>query len=92
VISSLPDDVGESRIQLGRAYRRVGHAVAGIDYSMEQARFEYRVCLMQQCPAQVITSDPQGGNDRGADLLAQLHLRPLHAAADNDALALLDEF
>ena len=23
---------------------------AGIDYSMEQARYEYRVCLLQQCP------------------------------------------
>lgn len=65
---------------------------AGIDYSMEQAHFEYRVCLMQQCPAQVITSDLQGGNERGAELLTQLHLRPLHAAIDNNALALLSEF
>ncbi len=65
---------------------------AGIDYTLEQARFEYRVCLMQQCPAQVITSDLQGGNDRGTDLLTQLHLRPLHAAIDNDALSLLDQF
>jgi hypothetical protein len=65
---------------------------AGIDYSMERARYEYRVCLLQQCPAQVITSDLQGGNERGAELLEQLHLRPLHAAIDNNALALLDEF
>ncbi len=65
---------------------------AGIDYSMEQAHFEYRVCLLQQCAAQVITSDLQGGNDRGQDLLRQLHLRPLLAAVDNDAFALLDQF
>jgi hypothetical protein len=65
---------------------------AGIDYSMERARYEYRVCLLQQCPAPVITSDLQGGNQRGAELLEQLHLRPLHAAIDNGALALLDEF
>lgn len=65
---------------------------SGIDYSMEQALYEYRVCLLQQCPAQVITSDLQGGNERGAELLEQLHLRPLHAAIDNDALALLDDF
>lgn len=65
---------------------------AGLDYSMERAHYEYRVCLLQQCPAQVITSDLQGGNERGAELLEQLHLRPLHAAIDNDALALLDQF
>lgn len=65
---------------------------AGIHYTMEQAHFEYRVCLLQQCAAQVITSDLQGGNDRGQDLLTQLHLRPLYAAVDNDAFALLDQF
>ncbi|MGB3736282.1 MAG: PaaI family thioesterase [Ilumatobacter sp.] len=27
--SSLPDDVAAARIQLGRAYRRLGHAIAG---------------------------------------------------------------
>ncbi len=64
----------------------------GIDYSFEQAMKEYRVCLLQQCPAQVITSDLQGSNERGADLLEQLHLRPLFAAIDNDALDLLEEF
>ncbi len=64
----------------------------GIDYSMEQAMKEYRVCLLHQCPAQVISSDLGGGNERGAALLEQLHLRPLYAALDNDALDLLDEF
>jgi len=64
----------------------------GIDYSMDQAMKEYRVCLLHQCPAQVITSDLEGGNERGAELLEQLHLRPLHAAIDNNALDLLDEF
>lgn len=64
----------------------------GIEYSMEQALREYRMCLLQQCPAQVITSDLAGGNDRGADLLEQLHLRPLFAAIDNDALSVLDDF
>ena len=64
----------------------------GIDYSMDQAVYEYRVCLLQQCPAQVITSDLTGGNERGAALLEQLHLRPLLAAIDNGALDLLDEF
>jgi len=64
----------------------------GIDYSMDQAMHEYRVCLLHQCPAQVISSNLEGGNDRGAELLEQLHLRPLFAAIDNNALDLLDEF
>ncbi len=90
---------GSMRPELRRAHetRLLQHYVdtvdaAGIDYTMEQARFEYRVCLLQQCTAQVITSDLQGGNDRGHDLLRQLHLRPLLAAVDNDAFALLDRF
>jgi acyl-coenzyme A thioesterase PaaI-like protein len=29
VTSSLPDDVAEARIRLGRAYRQLGHAIAG---------------------------------------------------------------
>ena len=64
----------------------------GIEYSSEQAHREYRACLMQQAPAIVITSDLEGGNDRGDDLLQQLWLRPLQAAIDNDALSMLDEF
>lgn len=64
----------------------------GIDYSMDQAMHEYRVCLLHQCPAQVISSDLGGGNERGAALLEQLHLRPLFAALDNNALDLLDDF
>jgi Ecdysteroid kinase-like family len=65
---------------------------AGIDYSLDQAMHEYRVCLLQQMAAQVITSDLQGGNDRGAELLEQLHLRPVLAAIDNDAGSILDLF
>ncbi|MFN3258473.1 MAG: phosphotransferase [Ilumatobacter sp.] len=65
---------------------------AGIDYTIEQAVHEYRVCLLQQTTAQVITSDLQGGNERGTALLEQLHLRPVHAAVDNDAMQVLDLF
>ena len=64
----------------------------GIEFSVEQAWREYRACLMQQTAAIVITSDLEGGNDRGDDLLEQLRLRPLHAAMDNDALVMLSEF
>lgn len=65
---------------------------AGIDYSREQAMNEYRVCLLHQTAAQVITSDLAGGNDRGADLLEQLHLRPVQAAIDNEVFDVLNSF
>lgn len=65
---------------------------AGIDFSFEQAMHQYRVCLLQQMAAQVITSDLQGGNERGAELLEQLHLRPVMAAIDNDAGSVLSMF
>ncbi len=65
---------------------------AGIDYSFDQAILEYRVCLLHQTAAQVITSDLQGGNDRGAALLEELHLRPIQAAIDNEVGDLLSQF
>lgn len=65
---------------------------AGINFSFEQAMHQYRVCLLQQMAAQVITSDLQGGNERGAELLEQLHLRPVMAAIDNDASSILTMF
>ena len=65
---------------------------AGIDYTVDQAMKEYRISLLQQTTAQVITSDLQGGNDRGAALLEQLHLRPVLAAMDNDVHTVLNDF
>jgi len=65
---------------------------AGIDYTLDQAMKEYRISLLQQTTAQVITSDLQGGNDRGAALLEQLHLRPVLAAMDNNVHTVLSEF
>jgi aminoglycoside/choline kinase family phosphotransferase len=65
---------------------------AGIDFSVEQATQEYRMSLLQQTTAQVISSDLDGGNERGAALLEQLHLRPILAAIDNDVASVLDEF
>lgn len=65
---------------------------AGIDFSFEQAMHQYRVCLLQQMAAQVISSSLEGGNERGAALLEQLHLRPVMAAIDNDAGSILEMF
>ena len=70
--------------------RQIRHA--GIDFTVDQAMKEYRICLLQQTTAQVITSDLEGGNERGAALLEQLHLRPVLAAMDNDARSVLDDF
>ena len=65
---------------------------AGIDFTFDAAMHQYRVSLLQQTTAQVITSDLQGGNDRGTALLEQLHLRPVQAAADNDVDSVLALF
>ena len=65
---------------------------AGIDYTIDQAMDQYRMCLLHQVAAQVITSDLSGGNERGAELLEQLHLRPVIAAEENDAASMLTTF
>lgn len=65
---------------------------AGIDFTVEQAMAEYRVCLLQQTTAQVIVSNLEGGNDRGTALLEQLNLRPILAAMDHDVASVLDDF
>ncbi|MEL6892631.1 MAG: oxidoreductase family protein, partial [Actinomycetota bacterium] len=65
---------------------------AGIDYSLDQAMDEYRMCLLHQIAAQVITSDLSGGNERGRELLEQLHLRPVIAAQENNAGRMLATF
>ena len=64
----------------------------GIDFTVDQAMKEYRMCLLHQTTAQVITSDLEGGNERGAALLEQLHLRPVLAAMDNDVHSVLNDF
>jgi hypothetical protein len=48
--------------------------------------------LLQSCTASVIVSDLQGGNDRGAELLEQLFLRPIITATDHRVGELLEEF
>ncbi|CAB4540584.1 MAG: phosphotransferase [Actinomycetes bacterium] len=62
------------------------------DYSLEQCWHDYRMSLLQMCTSSVIVSDLQGGNDRGADLLEQLFLRPIIAATDHRVGELLGEF
>ncbi|MFM8648181.1 MAG: phosphotransferase [Actinomycetota bacterium] len=61
-------------------------------YTMERCYLDYRRSLLQMCTAQVITSDLQGGNERGEILLENLHLRPVLAATDHSVGELLDEF
>ena len=53
-------------------------------YSLDRLWYDYRASLLQQGVAQVITSNLQGGNERGTELLEQLHMRPLLAAIDHN--------
>jgi hypothetical protein len=86
--SLLPD----VRREHGEALVRHYHATitaAGIDYTWDTCWRDFLACILQQTSAQVITANLAGGNERGAALLRQLHIRPLLAAQDYDAGALL---
>ena len=61
-------------------------------YTLERCWLDYRRGLLQMAVASVIVSDLQGGNDRGAELLENLFLRPVIAATDHNVGELLDEF
>ena len=62
------------------------------NYSFERCYLDYKRSLLQLCTAQVITSDLQGGNERGTLLLENLHIRPVIAAEEHGVGELLDEF
>ncbi len=70
--------------------RLAEHGVVG--YSLDQCWHELRLAWLQSCTASVIVSDLQGGNERGAELLENLFLRPIIAATDHGAGDLLEEF
>ena len=53
-------------------------------YSLDRLWYDYRASLLTQGVGQVITSNLQGGNERGTELLEQLHMRPLLAAIDHN--------
>ena len=62
------------------------------NYDLAACWRDYRLSLLQSCVAVVIVSDLQGGNDRGAELLENLMLRPVVAATDHRVGELLEEF
>jgi hypothetical protein len=62
------------------------------DYALDRCWRDYRLSLLQMCTASVIVSDLQGGNERGAELLENLFLRPIIAATDHHVGDLLPEF
>jgi hypothetical protein len=70
--------------------RLLGHGIEG--YTIDRCWLDYRLSLLQSCVAQVIVSDLQGGNKRGDDLLEQLFLRPILAAAEHEVGELLQRF
>lgn len=66
---------------------------AGIEgYDLDTCWRHYRASLLQQAFASVVVSDLDPSNERGADLLEQLFLRPWLAAADHDVESFLSEF
>ncbi len=68
----------------------VGAGIQG--YDLETCWRHYRASLLQQAFASVVVSDLDPANERGAELLEQLFLRPWLAAADHDVEAFLAEF
>ena len=78
--------------QLVEGYHRtlVEQGVEG--YTLERCWHDYRMSLLQNCTASVIVSDLQGGNERGAELLENLFLRPIIAATDHNVGELLSEY
>jgi hypothetical protein len=89
VTGSLTLDVRRKHEQalVHRYHDRV--VAAGRDYSWDTCWRDYLACVLQQAVAGVITSNLAGGNERGAELLFQLQLRPFQAVRDLDAGQLL---
>jgi len=80
----------ENELVEGYHARLVELGVEG--YTLERCWLDFRRGLLQACVASVIVSDLQGGNDRGAELLENLFLRPIIAGTDHNVGELLDEF
>lgn len=90
--SMTPDVRRGCEAELIEGYHRTVTSLGVTGYSLEQCWHDYRMSLLQNCTASVIVSDLQGGNERGAELLEQLFLRPIITAADHHVGDLLEEF
>ena len=80
----------ESDLIAGYHAALVERGVSG--YSLDRCWDDYRMSLLQMCSASVIVSDLQGGNERGDELMENLLLRPVMAAADHEVGDLLPRF
>jgi hypothetical protein len=67
-------------------------ALGVADYSIERCWRDYRACLLLQAFGTVVVSDLDGGNDRGADLLTELLLRPALSLNDHDVTDIVAAF
>jgi hypothetical protein len=88
--SILPEVCRTDGERLVRRYHERINA-AGISFAWDECWHQFLGCLLQQTSAQVITSNLAGGNDRGAQLLRQLNLRPLQACEHFNAGSILHE-
>jgi hypothetical protein len=87
--SVTPEMRRENETHLIEHYYKAISALAGDKpqfkgYSLDRLWYDYRAALLQQGVAQVITSNLQGGNDRGNELLENLHMRPILAGIDHN--------
>ena len=71
--------------------RRVVNVVASSNATVYPAAVPYRM-MWTAVSASVIVSDLQGGNERGDELMENLLLRPVMAAADHEVGDLLPRF
>ncbi len=90
--SMTPEVRRACETELVENYHRDLESLGVSGYSLEQCWREYRLSLLQMCTASVIVSDLQGGNERGAELLENLFMRPILAATDHNVGELLAEF
>ncbi len=93
IAGSMTADVRRGcEAELIEQYHRTVTGLGVANYSLDQCWHDFRLSLLQVCTASVIVSDLQGGNERGADLLEQLFLRPIIAGIDHHVDELLEEF
>lgn len=90
--SLLPDVRRPHESDLIERYHRALVAAGVTDYSIETCRKEYRACLLLQAFGSVCVSGLDGGNDRGAELLNELLVRPALNLNEHDVSDILEAF
>jgi hypothetical protein len=90
--SLLPDVRRANEAQLVERYHQavIGRGVR--NFSLDRCWRDYRACLVLQAFGTVVVSNLEGGNDRGAELMNELLLRPALTLNDHDVSDVLASF